>query len=512
LSRTLKKLMGLSPCHLMIGLTVIGVLITMQVNYIQHGWINNDSVLYFESARLFAAGEWQQGFKLFPWPLYSGLIALVHSITGWSLHFSAQCLNVAFFGIASYAFLQLIRLSGGDNLTLVAGALLLYSAQYITGDALQMLLRDQGFWAFFLTGIVFFVRFYRSLSWQDAIGWQVAMIIAMLFRVEGITYLAALPLVLLTKPELNLKARLQCVFRAHSLNLALASSIGMYIAVTGMPVSQLGRLKEIFTSDIILEVTKKFLRKTDIMADKVLGNFLDEFAIEGLLLTFLFIMIAKTISTTGWLAICLAAFAAKWRDQVFAADAKRILFTIALIAAINMLLIILKVFVLSGRYVIPLALIVMVLAAFGLAKLWHERANLSKKWCWLPVAITILLSLGILKNVLPKADGYNYQQEAVSWLNTRTSGEQKIFYDSSRVRYYAGEPFVGTWKDIWQKVTEATESGSIHEHEFLLISLERDETWKEAYIAEHLSSYKEVYRASNPKGKKFLVVYQRQAS
>jgi len=484
----------------------------MQINYIQHGWINNDSVLYFESARLFAVGEWQQGFKLFPWPLYSGLIALVHSITGWSLHFSAQCLNVAFFGIASYAFLQLIRLSGGDNLTLVVGALLLYSAQYITGDALQMLLRDQGFWAFFLTGIVFFVRFYRSLSWKDAFGWQVAIIVAMLFRVEGITYLVALPLVLLTKPELNFKARIQSIFQAQSLNLTLASGIGVYIAATEMTVNQLGRLKEIFTSDILVEITEKFLRRTDIMADKVLGNFLDEFAVEGLLLTFLFIMIAKTVSTTGWVTIGLAAYTTKWRDQLLAADAKRILFALALIAAINMLLIILKVFVLSGRYVIPLALILMVLAAFGLAKLWREYAHLSKQWRWLPVAVTLVLSLGMLKNVLPKGDGYNYQQEAVSWLKANSSQYQKVFYDSSRVRYYAGESFVGTWMDIWQKVTEATENGSIHEHAFLLISLDEDETWKESYIAEYLSEYKEVYRASNPKGKKFLVVYQRQGS
>jgi hypothetical protein len=509
LNTLLDKIQRLHTNRLILWLTLLGILIAAQINYIQHGWINNDSVLYFEAARLFALGEWQQGFKLFPWPLYSGLIALMHSISGFSLHFSAQVLNVVFFGIATHAFLQLIRYCGGGNTTLVSGALLLFSSQYIVGDALQMLLRDQGFWAFFLTGLVFFVRFYRSMSWLDAIAWQLAMITAMLFRVEGITYLLVLPFVLLLNKNLAFSARGFALFKAHSLNLSAGLALSGYLLVMGLSVSHLGRLKEILTPQLIEELTQKFLVKSNIMANKVLGNFLEEFAIEGLLLTFLFIMLAKTISSAGWITVGLAAYAIKLRNHLIHHDAWRILAAVTMIALVDMFLIILKVFVLSGRYVAPLTLVLMVIAAFGLAALLQRLPSWSSKKKWLVYILIVVMTLGMIKNVLPKRAGYNYQQDAVAWVKANNPQNLRVFYDSSRVRHYAGEPFIGTWQDVWQRVTEAVEKGSIHDYEFLLISQERDEDWKMEYFQTHVHTFKEVFRTYNNQGKKFVVIYQK---
>jgi len=509
LNSLLNKLIQLPANRLTWLLTVIGVLIAIQINYIQHGWINNDSVLYFEAARLFTLGEWQQGFQLFPWPLYSGLIALVHSISGFSLHFSAQILNVLFFGIATFSFLKLIRHCGGDNATLLYGALLLFSSQYIVGDALQMLLRDQGFWAFFLTGLVFFVRFYRSLSWTDAVVWQLAMITAMLFRVEGITYLAVLPLTLLWHNDSSFRTICLAFIKAHSINLALILTVTVYVSFTGLSVEHLGRLKEIFTPNLYQELTALFRYQSEIMAVQVLGKFLDEFATEGLILTFLFILTSKTISTAGWITVGLAAYTIKLRQRLLDRDGWRILAVVMAIALIDMFLIILKVFVLSGRYVAPLALMLILLAAFGLSELFRHLKTGSAKKRWLVYILAVVLVLGMVKNILPKLAGHNYQQDAVAWVKSHNPDNLPVFYDSSRVRYYAGEPFIGTWMDVWQKVTEATEDGSIHKYEFLLISQEDNEEWKSAYLAEKLPGYRKVHRASNRKGKKFVVIYQR---
>lgn len=505
----LNKLTQLPANRLIWLLTAVGVLIAMQVNYIQHGWINNDSVLYFEAARLFSIGEWKSSFELWGWPLYPALIALVHTISGFSLHFSAQILNVLFFGIATLSFLQLIRLCGGDNLTLLCGALLLFSSQYIVGDALQMLLRDQGFWAFFLAALVFFVRFYRSLSWAGAIAWQLAMITAMLFRVEGITYLAMLPFAILWRPDTTLQSRGLALIKAHGINIAILLAVVIYIGLTGLSMQYLGRLKEIFTPNLYQELTALFNAQSEIMATQVLGGFLDEFATEGLILTFLFVMISKAISTTGWIAIGLAVYTVKLRQRLLDCDAWRILAVVITIALIDMFLIILKVFVLSGRYVAPLALMLILLAAFGLSELFRHLKKVSIKQRWLVYILAVVLVLGMVKNILPKLAGHNYQQDAIAWVKSHNSDNLPVFYDSSRVRYYAGEPFIGAWMDVWQKVTEATEDGSIHKYDFLLISQEEDEEWKSAYMAEKLPDFREVHRASNRKGKKFVVIYQK---
>jgi len=513
LNSLLNKLAQLPANRLTWLLTAIGVLIAMQINYIQHGWINNDSVLYFEAARLFALGEWQQGFMLFPWPLYSGLIALVHSVSGFGLHFSAQILNVLFFGIATLSFLKLIRHCGGDNLTLLSGALLLFSSQYIVGDALQMLLRDQGFWAFFLTALVFFVRFYRSLSWMDAVAWQLAMIIAMLFRVEGITYLLALPFVLLLNKDLALGARGLALLKTHSVNLSAGLAIAAYLFVKGLSVSNLGRLQEIFTSRLFEELTRKFVQRSEIMANEVLGNFLDQFATQGLLLTFIFIMLAKTISSAGWITAGLAAYAGRLRQRLIDHDARKILAAVMIIALVDMFLIILKVFVLSGRYVIPLTLMLIVLAAFGLRRLVDRISTerTGKRYKWLAMGLILILILGMVKNVLPKREGYHYELEAVAWIKQHNPQNLPTYYETPRLRYYAGERFIGLGPDLnWSHLQSLIENNQLVDYEYVLVSTNRDDPARNLFLTEQMTSHVKVAEFKGTKGKKSILIYQLQ--
>ena len=124
----LKKLSYVSENQLHRLITLLGVLIACQVIYIQHGWINDDSVLYFEIVRLFSNGEWKQGLALFNWPLYPALISAVHKLTQLEIQTSAQILNVIFFAITTFSFISLIRLAGGNKTTIICGGFLLLSS------------------------------------------------------------------------------------------------------------------------------------------------------------------------------------------------------------------------------------------------------------------------------------------------------------------------------------------------------------------------------------------------
>ena len=92
-----QKIAALSEKNWMWLLTLSAILIAWRVMYIQQGWINDDSVLYFEVARLFAVGDYKAGLSYYNWPLYPALIAVLHLMTGYSLQFSAQLLNIVFF-------------------------------------------------------------------------------------------------------------------------------------------------------------------------------------------------------------------------------------------------------------------------------------------------------------------------------------------------------------------------------------------------------------------------------
>lgn len=514
MNKILNKIDDLSAKKLYLPLILLGMLLATQIQYIQHGWINPDTILYFESAKLFALGNWQAAVKVFNWPLYSICIAAVHKLTTLSIHTSAQLLSVIFFGITTASFLKTIELAGGTVRTMCAGALILFSSQYLVGGVLEMLMRDQGFWAFYLTSLVFFIKFYQSKTYTNALLWQVCAMTATLFRIEAITFLVFLPFLLLLNNETKWPQRINQLIKCNFLNIIAAVSILVAILLSDMSMSQFGRLKEVFSTNLFAELTGKLFTQSEIMSELVLGKYLEEFAVQGLLLTFIYVMISKTITAAGVINLGLAAFTYRTKNNLMNAQAFQILKATAIIATVNMALIITKVFVLSGRYVIALGLIVMILASFKLADLskYLNTALTSKerKIKWLTVTILILMLLGTVKNILPKAKGYNYRQDAVAWVKEHNKENKPVFYDDPRIRYYLDAPFTSNWADNGKVVEDAIANQSIKNYDLLIISHSKKRPDHENLFIEKLPEYKEVIRFSASKEKKSIVIYSRQ--
>jgi hypothetical protein len=506
------ELSSINKLHAIIVL--MSMLLAAQMQYIQHGWINPDSVHYFESARLFAAGQWKEAVQVWNWPLYPVLIAAVHKITSLGIQTSAQILNVLFFGLATFSFIQIIRLADGRQLTMAAGALILFSSQYIVGDVLEMLMRDEGFWAFYLTGLVFFIRFYQHLRLRDALLWQLCAITATLFRIEAITYLVLLPSLFLFSFNFSFKERMRCFLIAHALNIFLALCLILAIALHGdLSMKNFGRLQEVFTLNLFDELTRELFSKAAIMSNEVLGSYLEEFAVQGLLLTFLYVIFVKSISTAGLVNVVMAIFTVRNRTSFVESKAYSALSYAALISLANMALIITKVFVLSSRYVIGLAFIVMIFASFQFAKIlmsYAHQPEKSSKSKWLAIALVIFMLLGLVKNILPKSDGYNYMQDAVAWIKTNNQESKPVFTDESRITYYMGAPYTRRGSDNWKVVTKAINNRKILNYEYLLISHSVNHPEREKLITEQLPQFKEVKRFNSVKSKKSIVIYQKQ--
>ena len=174
-------------------LTLISLVLAYRLIYIQQGWISDDFVLYHEVSRLFSIGDIKAGLMLLNWPLYPALITIIHKLTTLSLTASAQTLTVALYGLTTYALLSFIKRIGGDKKTILFGALLFFSTLYITGDVVSMLLRDTGFWAFYLLSLNAFHQYILTPTLSHAMRWQVLMIMATLFRIEGVLFLILLP-------------------------------------------------------------------------------------------------------------------------------------------------------------------------------------------------------------------------------------------------------------------------------------------------------------------------------
>lgn len=496
-----------SPKKLFWCVVFASMLLAGWMQYIQHGWINPDTVLYFEQARLIALGDWAGAIKVFNWPLYGACIAAVHKITSLGIHQSAQLLNMLFFGMATAGFLTIIQLSGGGARVMLAGTLLLFGGQYLVGDVLEMLMRDEGFWAFYLSSLVFFIRFVQHNKLSDALLWQVCMIVATLFRIEAICYLIGLPLSLLLMRELSWKNRLLHILNTYSIAIfALIAIFATIIISDNLSMRNFGRLQEVFSLNLYQEFTLKFQTQAQIMSSQVLGKYLEEFAVAGLLLTFIYVMIAKIISATGIFAAVFAGLTLKNHDPNIEPKAYLVLKVTAIIALISMALIIVKVFVLSGRYVAGLGWILLALGAFYFAALLAKE---DKKNALIASLIVIALCLGFVKNVLPKRQGYNYMQEAVAWVKANNTDNNPVFYNAPRLRYYAGVPFLGKWDDNWGIVLSEIKSESLYRYEYLMISHSSNYPIGKLIVSEKLPMFVEIKRFYDVKQKKSVVIYKK---
>ena len=500
------KIDTVAPKKLFWCVVLISMLLAGWMQYIQHGWINPDTVLYFEQARLIALGDWAEAIKVFNWPLYGACIAAVHKITSLDIHQSAQVLNMLFFGIATASFLTIIQLAGGGRRVMLAGTLLLFSSQYMVGDVLEMLMRDEGFWAFYLSGLMFFIRYLQHNKLNDALLWQVCIIIATLFRIEAVCYLIGLPLCLLFMHEHSWENRLLRILNAYSVAIFALIAIAATIIISdNLSMRNFGRLQEVLSLNLYQELTLKLFTQAKIMSAQVLGKYLEEFAVVGLLLTFIYVMIAKIISATGIFAAVFAGLMLKNHGTNIEPKAYLVLKTTVIVALISMALIIVKVFVLSGRYVAGLSWILLVLGAFYFAVL---LANKDKKIALIASLVVIALCLGFVKNILPKRQGYNYMQEAVTWLNKNNTQKLPVFYDEKRLRYYANEPFT-IEPDDWEYLSKKIQSESINDYGYLVISHSSKHPERKQYLKERLLSHQEIVSFDSVKSKNSIVIYQR---
>lgn len=502
--------------HSQLLLSIFGMLTACWIMYIQQGWINDDSVLYFEAAKQFSNGEWKTGLQLFPWPLYSLLIAAVHTVSGFGLQTSAQILNAAFIFITIFSLLKIITLASGDKMTLVIATALLLGSSYIFGDVAGMLLRDEGFWAFMLMALVFFIHYYREGRLRDAIYWQIFAAIALLFRIEAFTYIALLPLVLLWQPKASLGKKFTMLSKTYALHLLIGVLILIAVLLSGsVHLNDMGRINEIFTafSDIERNFSQHIAQKVDAMAANVLGEPLESYAWTGFLVTLTLVVITKCIMVAGIIPPALITANYKNIRVSMSEDVTKILLMTAFIAVLNGMLIILKVNILSSRYVILFGLIAIIFASFsarGFIEKWQQKQLGLHAISALSLA-AILVLISFCLNVWPKGKGYNYQKVAADFVKIHNTDNKKVFYVSARARYYAGADYIGRNYDYWGYTKSAIENGSIYDYDYLVINLDINENSaaREAFLREKLPDYSLIKIVYGYKKKKRMLIYKK---
>ncbi|WP_036302300.1 hypothetical protein [Methylotenera sp. L2L1] len=493
------------------------VLIAIWIIYLQRGWVTSDSILYFEMARLIADGQWQVAASMFKWPFYPSLIALVHMVTGLSVQTSAQCLSVAFFATSLWALIKIVTQLGGNQRAQILATLMLFGSTYIVGDIMPMSTRDQGYWAFMLLALWQFIVLYKHGAIKSALAWQVLVLVATLFRIEGAVYILALPLVVLAFPKSRDNVNtIQVLFRAYVFFILLGIlALLAVIMSNSINLDALGRLKELLTgfSDIEQNIKQNLIHRVDIMRDQVIGEPFKEFAWFTVLLSLFSISIIKCFFVAGWSPAILALSNTHQSRGALDKDTFKVLSVFAAITWVIACLIIFKVNILSGRYVVLFGFVLIAVASVTAEvhlQQW-KHATFSNR-AVLVLCATIVL-VGFISNVLPKRDGYHYEINAVEYVQQSLvdSKQQAVLYTSEKQRFYAQKPYEDRNYDEWQYLVERIEDGRVNQYEFVVINLnlKADSAAKEVYLQTHLTQFKQDKVFYGHKKKKRTFVYRR---
>lgn len=490
------------------GVAVVVSLVLSAWSVYRDPVINGDGILYMRAAEAILAGGWRAGNAIYPWPFYSWLVALLHQATGLGLEPAARLLDVALQALAVWAFITVVRELGGDRRTLLAAALVvLVHAPF--NEYRSFVVRDFGYWAFYLVALGWFLRNFKTPGIGPALAWGASMVLATLFRIEGLVILLLAPLALLFAPDRSFAARCGQLAKAQIVTLALLVVLGAWL-LAGAPIEQAGRLAEPmqWLQQLWVQLEGGLSQKAAGLAQAILNQYSSSYAMAGVLALLLVILLGKTIGALTPLYALLALHA--WRSRLIPvpAGAGRVLAWLVLVQTAILVGFLVNNFFLPGRYAMAWALTVMLAVPFSLVALydrWSSRAAGGRAARWLFPAICVVLVAMLVDGLWSFGTSKAYLREAGLWVNARTSPASKVHSNDPIVAYYAGNRREN-WKRAftWQETAELLKTKSWSEYDYVAVEVDRRHPERTAALAAALGRAP-VAQFANRRGDRVLV-------
>lgn len=428
------KNISLLPFFLLILLASVWVV------FDQHGIINNDGVLYLRQANLFAQGDIEAAKAIYPWPFFSYLIAQVHLLSGLSLLYSAQLINIVLFVVAFYFFLKSLTLISKESSILLAGFLVIVTSIPILDDYMPMLMRDNGMWAGFTAGLYFYLQWHKSPTVLNALLFQFCFILGAIFRPEIIMLNLIIPIASLWVKPTNVSK--SAAFAVSGLFLWAGALLGLlylgYHAMNGdLANLNTGRLLELYERPkAVLENLLSPLPMSITTDYHYLHVMMDDHALALKYLFIAYVVAYKWVAVLGFLHLAAAYIAIK-RRLVSPQFVKPLLLVFVIsfaITAINLP----TNYILSRRYWVMNLWVVYLVSALGLAFVIRELFTGAWKRIWWAKVAFVALILGYMAVVLFDSHGKNPDMETVTWLKLHQVDVSKTYIDNKRVCFYLG--------------------------------------------------------------------------
>lgn len=422
---------------------ITSLLLSLLVSW-QAGVINPDAVCYLLSAQTIGTSGLSDAMKLCgqaQWPFYSIFIYAIAQVTHLSFAVSAYLLDAVCSVFSIVFFMLIIEALGARQLTVWLAAFVVLLAHHFIGVR-EYIIRDHGFWAAYLASIYYLIRFVSSTAKRDVLYFGLSMVLATLFRIEGIVFLVLTPFItwFLKGYSFKQRCKLFIMLNLPALFLALIGSAFMlFHAQQG--IAHISRLPNFYHQLMQTPAILSYRFNTS----------------KDMLVRYVLPLEAASSAGTIWLVALVSWYILQIIDNLTPIYALLVLYacfyklpshtsnktrngSIVLIGFIVINVIITagffaEYFFLSKRYLMALSLVLMTFVPFALDHLLlHWQDKRSRVMYLFASFVIVIYALSAMLNF---TSSKTYIHEAGVWLAQHVPADQTIFANDLQVKYYS---------------------------------------------------------------------------
>lgn len=398
--------------------------------------INPDAICYLSSAEIFGKSGLHAAMNFCPqarWPFYSILIYATGSLTHLSFTNAAYALDALFTLITVLSFIAIVKTLGGEKRVLWLAALTILTAHEFNSVRMDIV-RDHGFWAFYSLSILFLLRFMKQTHWFDALLWSVSLIVATLFRLEGIFFLLLLPFITFFKSDQSIAKRSR---EFLLLNMPLMITCLMISAwLVGhqdQSLKTFGRVTEvIFQLQHGWQLAlNQFVHTSTLIAHTLLTNASASDASLVSIVLFTSWYLINVVCNVSLIYLLLFLYAWRSRALPLAQSAFVVLCGYLVVNLLTTSSFFAENLFLAKRYLIALSLVLMLWVPFALDKMMQMKKH---RFIYLSSFFILISAVG---GFFQFGHSKNYIYQAGNWLASNVPANATLYSNNLQLMYYS---------------------------------------------------------------------------
>jgi hypothetical protein len=414
---------------LRLGTAIISLLLSIFTIY-SDDLINNDGILYIETAEAFLHGGLADTIKLYNWPFFSICIAYIHQLTQAPLELSAYILNTIFFVLLTDTLVLISKkiLPNKEQLLIAVLIILCFAT---LNDYRNFIIRDIGYWYFCSLALYRFMQFLDLPSLRNAALWQLTAITAILFRIEGIVILLGLPFfVFFSEPFKKALTHLLKLNYLLLLGTVIVSIFTISFSGINNSFTKISNLLAYLDFNLLFA---QFNEKAVIVENQVLNKYsasYSTFILASGLIVMLFYKLTKAV-TVGYLGLYIFS---SWKQRLAQLSPyKNLLIYFFLLNILLLTVFMFKELFISKRYTI-IALLSMLLLMLPRITQLIQQAWIKRNHVLLTVAALILLVNFV--DSLHKSNSKLYVKNTAIWASQNLDDRSTVLTDDEYIHYY----------------------------------------------------------------------------